>query len=127
MKDEYLGSYLNGLMNMASSNSKYIGPSSVEVDCFKKEEFNKYYKIDISPTTLTFEEQIKEWFGDDKKVIESIIYWTNNKIKDDKKIYHVNDKDYELFRKYNPFYSIDDIFVLETKDYLITYVLGNNE
>jgi len=127
MNSEYLGSYLNGLMNMASSNSKYIGPSFVEVDCFTKEEFKKYYKIEISPTTLNFEDMINEWFCDDKNVIESIIYWTNNKIKDIKKVYIVDDKDYELFRKYNPFYSIDDIFILETKKYLITYVLGNNE
>ena len=36
-----LGSYLEGILNMASSLSKNIGPSYVKVDCYIKEDFKE--------------------------------------------------------------------------------------
>ena len=122
-----LSAYLDGLMNMASSLSKSIGPSFVTVNCYDKEEFNKEYKIKYSPTSLSYKDKLEEWFIDDKKAVESIIYWTNRYVKEIKSIYIINNKDLELFKKDNPLYFIEDVFILETTNYLITYVIGNNE
>ena len=128
MKEEQIRLYLNGLMNMASSLSSSIGPSYIMVDCYKKTRFKKESNInEIIPTTLSFSEKLKEWFGEDKKTIESILYWTKSKIKEKIKIYEIDSKEYEKIEKYTPFYIIDDIFVLETKQYMILYILGNNE
>ena len=122
-----LSAYLDGLMNMATSLSKSIGPSFVTVNCYDKEEFNKEYKIKYSPTSLSYKDKLEEWFIDDKKAVESIIYWTNRYVKEIKSIYIINNKDLELFKKDNPLYFIEDVFILETTNYLITYVIGNNE
>ena len=122
-----LSAYLDGLMNMASSLSKSIGQSFVTVNCYDKEEFNKEYKIKYSPTSLSYKDKLEEWFIDDKKAVESILYWTNIYIKDIKTIYIINNKDLELFTKDNPLYFIEDVFILETTNYLITFVIGNNE
>ncbi len=127
MNKLYLSAYLDGLLNMASSLSKSIGPSLVSVNCYDKKEFDKEYKIDYSPTSLSYEDKLKEWFVDEKKVVESILYWTNRYIKDIKKIYIINKKDLDLFKKDNPLYFIDDVFIIETKDFMVTFVLGNNE
>ena len=127
MNKSYLKAYLDGLMNMASSLSKSLGPSYILVDCYDKKEFEKQFKIEYSPTTQSFEDKLKEWFVDDLKAVESIIHWTNRYLKEEKIIYNVNQKDIEIFEKKTLFYIIDDMFILETKDYLITYILGNNE
>lgn len=127
MNKLYLSAYLDGLLNMASSLSKSIGPSAISVNCYEKKEFSKEFKIDYSPTLLTYKEKLEEWFIDDQYAVESILYWTNRYVKDIKKIYTVNYDDLDLFKKHNPYYTIEDIFILETTKYLITFVIGNNE
>ena len=127
MNKLYLSAYLDGLLNMSSSLSKSIGPSLISVNCYDKEEFNKEYKIDYSPTSQSYKDKLEEWFVDDQKAVESILYWTNRYIKEIKKIYTINKKDLDLFKKDNPLYFIEDVFILETTNYMITFVLGNNE
>ena len=120
MNKLYLSAYLDGLLNMASSLSKSIGPSSVSINCYDKKEFDKEYKIDYSPTSLSYEDKLKEWFIDEPIIVESIL-------KEIKKLYVINNKDLDLFKKDNPLYFIEDVFILETTNYMITFVLGNNE
>ena len=127
MNKLYLSAYLDGLLNMAYSLSKSIGPSSVSINCYDKKEFDKEYKIDYSPTSLSYEDKLKEWFIDEPIIVESILYWTNRYIKEIKKLYVINNKDLDLFKKDNPLYFIEDVFILETTNYMITFVLGNNE
>jgi hypothetical protein len=131
MNEDTIRSYLNGLMNMASSMSKSIGPSYIIVDCYKKEhleQLKKDYHINkLNLSTLSFKEKIEEWFFEDKKAIESILFWSNKKIKEERNIYELEKIEFEKMEKYTPFYIIDDAFILETDKYLILYVLGNNE
>ncbi|MBR3210373.1 MAG: hypothetical protein IKF71_00350 [Bacilli bacterium] len=127
MNKEYMHAYLDGIMNMASSLSKNMGPSYILVDCYNKEEFDKYFKIKYTSTTLSFEEKLKEWFMNDQKTIDSILHWTHRYIKEIKKIYTISEKELEKLEKTTLFYTVEDMFILETKDYMITYILGNNE
>ena len=127
MNKNVLSAYLDGLMNMASSLSKSIGPSFVSVNCYDKEEFSKEYKIDYSLTSLSYKDKLEEWFIDDKNTIESILYWTKRYIKEIKKIYTIKNADLDKFKKDNPLYFVEDVFIIETTNYMITFVLGNNE
>ena len=131
MNEDTIRSYLNGLMNMASSMSKSIGPSYIIVDCYKKEHLEQlkkdYHIKKITSSTLSFKEKIEEWFFEDKKAIESILFWSNKKIKEERNIYDIERENFEKMEKYTPFYIIDDTFILETDKYLILYILGNNE
>jgi len=131
MNENTIRSYLNGLMNMASSLSKSIGPSYIIVDCYKKEELEQlkkdYHIKKITPSTLSFKEKLGEWFLEEKITIESVLYWSKRKIKEERNIYDIERENFEKMEKYTPFYIIDDAFILETEKYLILYILGNNE
>ncbi len=127
MDKKYIHAYLDGLMNMASSLSKNMGPSYILVDCYEKNEFDSSFKIKYYPTTLSFEEKLNEWFIEDQKAVESILHWTHRYIKDINKIYTIDHQNLEKLENTTLFYNVEDMFILETNDYMITYILGNNE
>ena len=84
MNKEQLIDYLNGLFQMASSLSDYIGPSYIKVDCYLKEEFAEKFRenynlkeVKIEKSSKNIESALLDWFGTDKKIIESILYWLN--------------------------------------------------
>ena len=132
-----LGSYLEGLLNMASSLSKNIGPSYVKVDCYIKEDFkeqlSKYYKVPIDKINLiktneTLESALSNWFGGENKIIESITYWFNLKVKGAKVIYYSEEELKNILdNKQMDFYCLDDLFFVESKEYIFVFQLGNNE
>ena len=110
MNNDYIEGYLNGLMHISSSISKYIGPSYIEVYCYEKEKLKEKYNI--SPTDLSLENKLEEWLQD-KQLIENLLYWINNLLNEELKIYDVIN---EIDMNYTPFTFIEDSFVL-----------GNNE
>ncbi len=132
-----LGSYLEGLLNMASSLSKNIGPSYIKVDCYLKEDFkeqlSKYYKVPIDKINLlktneTLESALSNWFGNENKIIESITYWFNLKVKGAKVIYYSEEELKNILdNKQMDFYCLDDLFFVESKEYIFVFQLGNNE
>ncbi len=132
-----LGSYLEGLLNMASSLSKNIGPSYIKVDCYLKEDFkeqlSKYYKVPIDKINLlktneTLESALSNWFGNENKIIESITYWFNLKVKGAKVIYYSEEELKSILdNKQMDFYCLDDLFFVESKEYIFVFQLGNNE
>lgn len=140
MINDYKVGYLNGIMNMSSTLSDYMGPSNVEVLCYKKdnfiEEIAKDYKInkdkiEIIKTNNNLEEKLKEFYGDDKKIIASLLYYLNKSFKNIDNIYNVNDY---LINKlsgsdntYCVFYIVEDIFILESNNYYYLFILGNFE
>lgn len=136
MELEYLSGYLTGLMNMSSSLSTYIGPSYIKVHCYEKnsfkEEFKKNYKlkeeVELIETNQSLETTLLDWFGDDKKMIESITYWFNLTYPGDKKVYYVSDDlKNTLDNKRRDFYCLDDLFIVECKNKEFVFLLGNNE
>ena len=132
-----LGSYLEGILNMASSLSKNIGPSYIKVDCYLKEDFkeqlSKYYKVPIDKinflkTNETLESALSNWFGNENKIIESITYWFNLKVKGAKVIYYSEEELKNILdNKQMDFYCLDDLFFVESKEYIFVFQLGNNE
>ena len=121
MNNDYIEGYLKGLMHISSSISKNIGPSYIEVYCYDKKDLIEKYSI--SPTALSLENKLKEWLQD-KQLIENLLYWINNLLNEELKIYDVIN---EIDINYTPFTFIEDSFVLETKNYMILFILGNNE
>lgn len=138
--NQNLTSYLTGLTNLASSISKNIGPSYMESDCFKKEnyikEFSKYYGIDeqdilLKKYNITLEEFFKTYLGPNKLLLDSLIYWIEYTLGTPQNIYTANDKLLELISRNNkgisPFYTLEDIIYVEFKKYIVCFMIGNNE
>ena len=133
----YYGSYLEGILNMACSLSKSIGPSYIKVHGYDKEsfieEFSKNYKIpkesiELIETDKNVESTLLDWFYNEKNIVESIIYWFNLKLNGEKKVYLSDEKLVNtLDRKRRDFYSLDDIFFVECKKYIFVFLIGNNE
>ena len=135
MEEAYYGGYLEGLLNMASSESKYIGPSYIKVDCYKKKEFKqnfcKFYKIKeelkLIETNDSLDTTLLTWLGS-KEIVENVCYWISIKNPGDKKVYKSEEKIVTLLdNQQKDFYSLEDLFFLETKEYIYVFLLGNNE
>ena len=135
MNKEQLIDYLNGLFQMASSLSDYIGPSYIKVDCYLKEEFKEEFcnnynikGLDIKKSNKKIENAILDWFGTDEKIIESILYWLNiNNIKIKTIYYFSEDLLNNLNNQQQDFYFLEDIIIAEISEYIIILLLGNNE
>ena len=135
MNKEQLIDYLNGLFQMASSLSDYIGPSYIKVDCYLKEEFKEEFcnnynikGLDIKKSNKTIETALLDWFGTDEKIIESILYWLNiNNIKIKTIYYFSEDLLNNLNNQHQDFYFLEDIIIAEISEYIIILLLGNNE
>jgi len=125
---------------MATTLSNYIGPSDVTVLCYKKDNFKeqiaKDYKIDSNKietikTNETLEELLKEYYSNDKKIIPALLYHINNTLKEVKNIYKPNNYLIEKLsgseNKYCVFYTVEDIFIVESNNYMYLFVLGNFE
>jgi len=134
--EDYYGSYLEGLLNMASSISKSIGPSFVKVDCYKKEtfkkEFTKFYNIneelELIESSNSLDTTLLSWFNNEKEIVESITYWFNIKLSDNKKIYLPEEKIINILdNEQKDFYSLEDLFFIECQNYIFVFLLGNNE
>ena len=134
-----VGCYLSGLMNMVSSVSSNIGYSFIEVNCFDlknyKKEFSKYYEIDdtkikLSKTNYDLKKMLSTWNIEDD-LIESILYWIGLKIGKAKTIYETDRNLCDLLSwsegGKSPFYIIDDIYLVEIEDYMLCFIMGNNE
>ena len=66
-------SYVDGLVNMASSCSKYMGPSYMHAICFNKKDyindFKDFYhikkeKVELIETNMSLKDFIQTFFGD---------------------------------------------------------------
>ena len=132
----YYSSYLEGILNMASSLSNNIGPSYIKVDCYKKKsfrkEFCKFYEIEDQDlkyieSNKTLDSALLDWLQD-KKIVESIMYWFNIKLQGEKKVFLPNENIINILdTKQKDFYSLDDLFFVECRQYIFVFLLGNNE
>ena len=132
----YLSSYLEGVLNMSSSISKSIGYSYVKVDGYLKEsfqeEFKKFYHLKedvrLIEKTNSFEATLLDWFQNEDKIVESIHYWFHLKTKEEPKVFLTDIKLRDILdEKKMDFYSLEDLFFIECKNYIFVFLLGNNE
>ena len=133
--------YITGLTHMASSLSKNIGPSFVEVDCFDKnnfdEEFAKSYDIKKEDVKLreskyTMKDILLSWFGkDETNITDSLLYWIEFDSGKAIKVYeYTNNLDELLSRSeggVSNFYFVEDIYFIEFDTVIMSFILGNNE
>ena len=137
-----LSSYLTGLTNLASSISKEIGPSFIDVDCMDKdnyeEAFAKRYNIskdliELKEEDMSLEQILKAWLGEsNKELIESLLYWIEFKVGKSIKVYtEKNNKLIDALSRceggISMFYIVDDIYFVEFDEYMVCFSLGNNE
>lgn len=143
MVQKGISSYLTGLTNLASYYSKEIGPSYIEADCFDlknyKEAFSKFYKVssldfELLETNKKIEDVFMAWLGKkDMSLTEGVIHWINNCIGAPIKVYGVEcDSDFlQSLSAFNggssSFYFIEDIYFIEFKEYMVCFMLGNDE
>ncbi len=136
-----LSNYLSGIMNLASSLSTWIGPSYIEVECYQKEDalstLLKDYHVpkeeyEWEEVKISFMDLLQEILGKDQKLLESIHYWINFHIGEPIKI--TTPKDNKLLYKMSgseggnsPFYIVDNLYWIEFKDYMVFFIIGNNE
>ena len=133
--------YITGLTHMASSLSKNIGPSIVEVDCFDKnnfdEEFAKSYNIKkedvkLKESKYTMKDILLSWFGkDETNITDSLLYWIEFDSGKAIKVYeYTNNLDELLSRSeggVSNFYFVEDIYFIEFDTVIMSFILGNNE
>ncbi len=134
--------YISGLVNMASSISKYMGCSYMDATCFKKKDFinnfSKFYKINekeikIHESSISLEKFIENFFGKDKELIDGLSYWITLKAGKLVKIYEQDDdcKLNDLLSNSGygkaPFYFVEDVTIIEFEKMIIAFITGNNE
>ena len=134
--------YISGLVNMASSMSSWMGYSFMDAICFKKEEyldnFSKFHNIKkedikIHEVDYSLEVFIKNFFGDDKKLIEGLSYWIKRKVGNKIKIYEqdsdskLNELLEESIYGKTPVYTVEDVIFIEFDKTVIAFITGNNE
>ena len=135
-KDESL--YVSGLVKMASTGSKYLGPSYVDAYCFDnkdyKKDFSSFFKIGdikLEETTITDKDLFTKLF-ENEKVVESLIHWLN--ILDGKytKIYSLEDEStIDSLSGFSGgltmFYTVEEVYFLEYNSITIVLIVGNDE
>ncbi len=131
MDNSQLISYIKGLMNLASSLSKNIGPSYVTVKYFNKKEFENLIsrrKINITDSNKSLKEVLNEWFND-KEIVDSIIYWMNLYLDDPIHIYESKSDFHNTLmeQEMTTFSFIEDAYLIEYKTFVMCLIIGNNE
>ena len=82
----------------------------------------------IEETSKSLETTLLDWFLNEKDIVESILYWFNLNIKDEKKIYFPTDFIIHILDKSRKhFYTLEDLFFVECNQYVFVFLLGNNE
>lgn len=141
MNELYISSYLSGVMNLASSMSTWIGPSYIEVECYEKENAlsnlvkdyhlpKEEYKMEEINENL--KDLLKDLLGDNPKLLESVYYWITLHIGEAVKI--KTPKERKIIDKLgnseggnSPFYIVDDLYLIEFQEYVVFFIIGNNE
>jgi len=134
--------YLEGLVNMASSCSKRIGLSYMDAMCFPKNNyissFSKYYDVPLEEVSfhqsnISFKKKLISILGDDKKLIDGLIFWIEKEAGECKHIYELDDNSklrILLSRSdggCGAFYFLEDVFMVEFDKMIIYFMYGNDE
>ena len=122
--------YLNGLFDMALEMREHPNPSSTNIKCFESyDQFNQYYKnrISIKESEDDLFSILKDWFYLDQQIARKLSE-TIEESYQPVSLYRLDkDNNIDIEKILNMFFSIDDVFFMETQDLFIVLVMGNFE
>ena len=133
--------YIQGLFDMASSVSVWMGPSYsitylLDNDSFEK-ELKESFKLNAGMfiySGLSFGDLIYQLFGyeneGDKKVSESLIYHVKKELGEPERADVIDEEYIEILEKRSspfPFTCVEEAAVVRFEKYTLLLVVGNNE
>lgn len=141
MLDTRLSSYLNGVMDLASALSEWIGYSSAGVSAYTKdgweEAFRRHYHVrDFTPVPVeeTLYQNLVQWFGSTsfglaKNAIGCITHRLGEPLQvcraaDEKTLI---DKLSSCNGGIGAYYFTEDVFFVEFKTHVLAFLMGNFE
>ena len=141
MENTGLGSYLRGLLDLASSLSVWMGPSYVVPVVFENETFGedlkKYCGLDeesLQPSGLSFGDFTYLLFGyedkADKNVSDTLMYFIKKKFGEPSRIRLLKEDCFDIIEKKSspfPFTAAEEAAAVEFEKYTVFFVTGNNE
>lgn len=121
--------YISGIVNMASC---HMHPSYMDAECFESlSHFLKEYSFPESVLTEIddfFEPFLMEILRLDKEEGECFFHRIHCMAGDAKKIYEIHDKKlFNHMQKYVPFYTLEDVYLVEFEKMVICFTIGNDE
>ena len=130
--------YIDGLVTMASSLSKKISYSSISATCFKnknfKEEFFKYYKVKLEGVKFSkikdpLEKIFSLYLEDD--IVNNLLNLLKKDLGEEKELLTINNNDVlEKLSCFNggkePFYFIENLYIVKYNEYIVCFIVGNN-
>ncbi len=141
MLDTPLSSYLNGIMDLSSALSEWIGRSNAGVSAYTKDgwedAFCRHYHIkQFTPVPVpeTFYQTLVQWlgstsFGLTKHVIDCITY----KLGEPLAVYRAENEETLIDRlsscngHIGAYYCTEDVFFVEFKTHVLAFIMGNWE
>ena len=136
-----LNAYIQGLFDLASSVSVWMGPSYARAYLFENGKFEKELKENykLNPgmfiySGLSFGDLIYQLFGyeneTDKKVSESLIYHIKKELGEPERAEIIDEEYTEILEKRSspfPFTCVEEAAVIKFEKYTMLLVVGNNE
>ena len=138
---KYSTAYLSGVVETASSYSKYMGPSYMTALCFDLksplEDFKRFYNIKedikVNKVETSYHDLLITLLGNDKDLIDTVEHWTRVRIGEVEEIYTVEENSNLLNLLsgsdggLSPFYMLEDIYFIKFNKMFVIYMIGNDE
>ncbi len=138
-----LRGYLNGIMDLASACSEWIGRSSVSVAVYAPEAFPERFVKDFrirKPISLvesqeTFKQTIVQWFGATPfHLCDHIVGIFEYELGNVKRVLRAADEEALIDNLsacenggFGAYYFTEDVFFVEFPEYTLVFLMGNNE
>ena len=127
LRDE--SNYVSGIVKMASC---HMHPSYMDAECFRS--VSQFLKENSSSESALkelddfFEPFLMEILHLDKEEGDCFFHLIHCKAGDAKKIYEIHDKNLlNYIQKYVPFYTLEDVYLVEFEKMVICFTIGNDE
>ena len=136
--------YINGLVQMASACSTWIGCSEIAAACFPPdrpvaEELAKEFgarpeQMAVTPVSLTLSQVFAQWLGGkEKKLRDSLLWLLHTRLGDPGQVYRLKDEEKLLGclgwgeGGKGRYYFVEDVIVVSFEDCPVCFYKGNNE
>ena len=145
-ENRYLNGYLQGLADAASIASVNMGYSGINTFCFEKDSYAedlaairrecgcKDKVIELYTSDLSPKEEMAQLLDNEKQAISRDIMWALSRaVGDALRVLRFEDEsdEKEIASGYETgwggFYFVEDLFFIEFEDYMVLFVIGNDE